>query len=70
MEKELNNTKLESGTMYAEDLAEYTRALLCTTEMTSDIGLLRIQLILFCQLAGIAGNRLELWFNSNIDTFS
>jgi hypothetical protein len=59
MEKELDNTKRESVTMYAADLAEYTRVLLCATEMTFDIGWLRIQLILFCQLAGITGNRSE-----------
>lgn len=36
-EKELDNTKWESATIYAEDLAEFTCALLCTTEMTYDI---------------------------------
>ena len=45
--------------MYAEDLAEFARVLLATTEMTFDIGWLRIQLVLFCQLAGITGNRPE-----------
>lgn len=45
--------------MYVEDLAELMRVLLATTEMTFDIGWLRIQLILFCQLAGITGNRPE-----------
>ena len=45
--------------MYAEDLAEFARVLLATTEMTFDIGWLRIQIVLFCQLAGITGNRPE-----------
>ena len=45
--------------MYAEDLAEYARVLLATTEMTFDIGWLRVQLVLFCQLAGITCNRPE-----------
>jgi len=45
--------------MYAEDLAEFARVLLATTEMTFDIGWLRVQLVLFCQLAGITGNRPE-----------
>ncbi|KAH8585358.1 hypothetical protein B0O99DRAFT_679450, partial [Bisporella sp. PMI_857] len=56
-EKELDNTKRESATMYVEDLAEYARVLLTTREMTFQLGWLRIQLILFCQLAGITGNR-------------
>jgi Protein of unknown function (DUF3435) len=43
--------------MYVMDLAEYARVLLATTEMSFKIGWLRIQLILFCQLAGITGNR-------------
>ena len=45
--------------MYVEDLAEYARVLLATREMTFQLGWLRIQLILFCQLAGITGNRPE-----------
>jgi hypothetical protein len=62
-EKELANTKRESATMYVEDLAEFARVLLATTEMTFEIGWLRIQLILFCQLAGITGNRPEALVN-------
>lgn len=58
-EKELSNKKRESATMYVEDLAEFVRVLLATTEMTFEIGWLRVQLILFCQLAGIMGNRPE-----------
>jgi hypothetical protein len=45
--------------MYVEDLAEYTCVLLTTREMTFQLGWLRIQLILFCQLADITGNRPE-----------
>lgn len=45
--------------MYAEDLAEFARVLLATTEITFDIGRLRVQLVIFCQLAGITGNRPE-----------
>ncbi|KAH6667257.1 hypothetical protein B0J14DRAFT_603092, partial [Halenospora varia] len=59
IEKELDGTMRESATMYVEDLAEYARVLLITREMTFQLGWLRIQLILFCQLAGITGNRPE-----------
>src|SRR6516165_424567 len=59
MEKGLSNDKRESATMYVDDLAEFARVLLATTEMTFEIGWLRIQLILFCQLAAITGNRPE-----------
>jgi len=45
--------------MYVEDLAEYARVLLATTEMSFKLGWLQIQLILFCQLADITGNRPE-----------
>jgi len=45
--------------MYAQDLATYCRVLLCTTQMVFIVGLLRIQFILFNQLAGITGNRPE-----------
>jgi hypothetical protein len=62
-EKGLSNGKRESATMYVEDLAEFARVLLATTEMTFDIGWLRVQLILFCQLAGITGNRPEALVN-------
>ncbi|KAH6700576.1 hypothetical protein BKA61DRAFT_495876, partial [Leptodontidium sp. MPI-SDFR-AT-0119] len=59
VEKDLDFSKRPSATMYAEDLAEFARVLLATTEMTCDIGWHRIQLILFCQLAGNTGNRPE-----------
>jgi len=59
VEKDLDFTKRPSATMYAEDLAEFARVLLATTEMTFAIGWLRVQLVLFCQLAGITGNQPE-----------
>jgi hypothetical protein len=62
-EKGLSNAKRESATMYVEDLAEFARVLLATTQMTFEIGWLRVQLILFCQLAGITGNRPEALVN-------
>lgn len=43
--------------MYIEDMAEFARVLLTTTEMTFQCGWLRIQLILFCQLAAITSSR-------------
>jgi hypothetical protein len=58
-QKGLDNSKRESATMYAEDLAEFSRVLLTTTQMTFAIGWLRVQQILFSQLAGITGNRPE-----------
>jgi hypothetical protein len=57
--KGLSNTKRESATIYIEDLAEFVRVLLAITQITFEIGWLRIQLIFFCQLAGITGNRPE-----------
>jgi hypothetical protein len=62
-EKGLSNAKRESATMYVEDLAEFARVLLATTQMTFEIGWLRVQLIFFCQLAGITGNRPEALVN-------
>jgi hypothetical protein len=43
--------------MYIEDVAEFARVLLATTEMTFIRGCLRIELLLFCQLAAITGSR-------------
>lgn len=57
--KGLDHTKRASATMYVDDLAEYSRVMLSTTEMTYQLGLLRILTILFGQLAGITGNRPE-----------
>ncbi|KAJ5904727.1 uncharacterized protein N7473_001643 [Penicillium subrubescens] len=39
------------------DVAEFARVILSTTEMTFPCGWYRIQLLLFCQLAAITGNR-------------
>ena len=44
------------ATMYIEDVADIARVLLSTTEMTFQCGWLRIQLLLFCQLAAITGS--------------
>jgi hypothetical protein len=62
-EKKLSHEKRESATMYVQDLAEFARVLLATTEMSFDSGWLRIELILFCQLAAITGNRPEALIN-------
>lgn len=43
--------------MYIEDVAEFARVILCTTEMTFPCGWYRIQLLLFYQLAAITGSR-------------
>jgi uncharacterized protein DUF3435 len=43
--------------MYIEDITEFARVLLTTTEMTFDCGWLRIQLLFFCQLAAITASR-------------
>ncbi|KAG9242359.1 hypothetical protein BJ878DRAFT_583873 [Calycina marina] len=59
VKKDLDFTKRASATMCAEDLAEFARVLLATTELSFDIGWLLFQLVLFCQLAGITGNRPE-----------
>jgi hypothetical protein len=42
MEKGLSNDKRESVTLYVDDLAEYARVLLVTTEMDFEIGWFRI----------------------------
>jgi hypothetical protein len=62
-EKKLDHGKRESATMYVQDLAEFARVLLATTEMSFDVGWMRVQLILFCQLAAITGNRPEALVN-------
>lgn len=63
VKKGLSNKKRESATMYVQDLTEFALVLLSTTLMSFEIGWLRIQLILFCQLAGITGNRPEALIN-------
>ncbi|EEH39300.2 hypothetical protein PAAG_01762 [Paracoccidioides lutzii Pb01] len=56
-EKKLSWEKRPKGTMYVDDLAEFARVMLATTDMLFLIGWLLIQPILFCHLAGITGNR-------------
>ncbi|PYH75799.1 hypothetical protein BO82DRAFT_409090 [Aspergillus uvarum CBS 121591] len=56
-ERNLLSGRRPKATMYIEDVAEFARVLLSTTEMTFQCGWLRIQLLLFCQLAAITGSR-------------
>lgn len=56
-EKGLLPGRRPKATMYIEDVAEFARVLLSTTEMTFQCGWLQIQLLLFCQLAAITGSR-------------
>ena len=58
--KGLSNTKRESAAMLHKDLAEFTRVLFATSQMTFDLGWLRVPLILFCQFVGITGHRPEV----------
>ncbi|KAL4861811.1 hypothetical protein BDV12DRAFT_190834 [Aspergillus spectabilis] len=56
-EKDLRSGRRPKATMYIEDVAEFARVLLSTMEMTFQFRWLRIQLLLFCQLAAITGSR-------------
>ncbi|KAJ5820533.1 hypothetical protein N7474_006124 [Penicillium riverlandense] len=56
-EKKLSLKKRLKATMFVEDVAEFARVILSTTEMTFPCGWYRIQLLLFCQLAAITGSR-------------
>lgn len=56
-EKDLELNWKPKKNMYIEDVAEFARVLLTTTEMTFDCGWQRIQLLLFCQLAAITASR-------------
>ena len=42
--------------MYIENVAEFARVLLTTTEMTFDCGWQCIQILFFCQLAAITAS--------------
>ncbi|KAH8787515.1 C2H2 finger domain protein [Hyaloscypha sp. PMI_1271] len=53
----LSTKKREKTAMYVEDLAEYLQTNLTTTKKRFTHGRQRIQLALFCQLAGFSGNR-------------
>ncbi|KAJ5346269.1 hypothetical protein N7452_004273 [Penicillium brevicompactum] len=56
-QKGLELTRRPKKNMYIEDVAEFARVLLTTTETTFDCGWQRIQVLLFCQLAAITASR-------------
>ncbi|GIJ89518.1 hypothetical protein Asppvi_008460 [Aspergillus pseudoviridinutans] len=56
-EKGLRLDRRPKKNMYIEDVAEFARVLLTTTEMTFDCGWQRIQLLFYCQLAAITASR-------------
>ncbi|OGE48455.1 hypothetical protein PENARI_c028G03021 [Penicillium arizonense] len=56
-EKNLCFDRRPKATMYIEDVAEFARVVLSTTEMTFPCGWYRVQLLLYCQLAAITGSR-------------
>ena len=56
-EKSLELNRRPKKNMYIEDVAEFARVLLTTTEMTFDCGWQHIQFLFFCQLAAITANR-------------
>lgn len=62
-EKGLKRGKRESSTMYVDDLVLYLAGVLATTEMRFDLGWLRVQFMLYCQLGAITGNRPEAIVN-------
>jgi hypothetical protein len=63
LNKELNHGKRESAAMYVEDLTRYAGGILGTTKMNFEIGWLRIQFILYCQLGALTGNRPDALVN-------
>ena len=56
------NQRLKKN-MYIEDVAEFARVLLATTEMMFDCGWQCIQFLFFCQLAAITANHLGALLN-------
>lgn len=54
-EKGLELTRRPKKNMCIEDVAEFVRVLLTTTEMTFECGWQRMQLLFFCQLAALTG---------------
>jgi integrase len=56
-EKKLRLTRRPKKNMYIEDVAEFARVLLTTTETTFLCGWQRIQVLFFCQLAAITASR-------------
>lgn len=67
-EKGLELDRRPKKNMYIEDVAEFARVLLTTTEMTFDCGWQRIQFLFFCQLAAITANRPEALLNLRYGT--
>lgn len=59
----LTRKKREKTAMYVEDLAEYLQTNLTTMKKRFTHGRQRMQLALFCQLAGFSGNRPEALLN-------
>ncbi|KAI9765782.1 MAG: hypothetical protein M1839_005382 [Geoglossum umbratile] len=59
----LTKGKREKTAMYVEDLVEYLQTNLTTTKKRYTHGRHRIQLVLFCQLAGFSGNRPQALLN-------
>lgn len=59
----LTKKKREKTAMYVEDLAEYLQGNITTTKKRFTHGRHRIQLTLFCQLAGFSGNRPQALLN-------
>ncbi|KAL4864645.1 hypothetical protein BDV12DRAFT_175830 [Aspergillus spectabilis] len=56
-EKDLELDRKPKKSTYIEDVAEFARVLLTTTEMIFDCGWQQIQLFFFCQLAAITASR-------------
>jgi hypothetical protein len=59
----LTKGKREKTAMYVEDLVEYLQTNLTTTKKRYTHDRHRIQLALFCQLAGFSGNRPQALLN-------
>ena len=56
-QKSLEMTRRPKKNMFIEDVVEFARVLLTTTETAFLCGWQRMQLLLFCQLAAITANR-------------
>jgi integrase len=56
-EKNLEENKRPKKNMYIEDVSEFARVLLSTTEKSFGCGWRRIQLLFYTQLAAITGSR-------------
>ena len=62
-EKSLELNWRPKKNIYIEDVAEFARILLTTTEMTFDCGWQCIQFLFFCQLTAITANCLGALLN-------